>query len=448
MVRRTGWGGSRRQRGRWGDLGPGSVPLLPTPLPPLPPPLCRGPGGGRVSIFSLSPAPHTRSSTSSAPPLALGPPCPVVQAPGTSQSRHSALPTPATPPTQARPAMIPISAPQSWGSHSTPPLASVTPPPTCRCPQDPPGLRIGPLIPEQDYERLEDCDPEGSQHSPLHGEEQQPLLHVPEGLRGEAVRVGLWREWVGEDLGAPGLPPGWVSGSWLRAWRAITQVRAIPSALPSVSRLLAPHPEPGQLLHQDILCAWPGSGGMGGPLGAGMVLGRETEGAVGWRPCWGSDGSVLWKVPLASGLFLDTLPHLQLPPEEWLCLHPAGGCLPAGVRCLSRTPNSSSCFPSSACCSTQCLHKQPRGLAGVGRITGLVWRVGQDLAWPSRLITAPPAPPRQFVFIVTFTTFLLRCVDYNILFANQPNNRTRPGLLHSKVTLSDAILPSAQCAQR
>ncbi|XP_060052798.1 autophagy-related protein 9B isoform X2 [Erinaceus europaeus] len=51
---------------------------------------------------------------------------------------------------------------------------------------DPPGLRIGPLIPEQDYERLGDCDPEaeGSQDSPLHGEEQQPLLHVPEELRG------------------------------------------------------------------------------------------------------------------------------------------------------------------------------------------------------------------------------------------------------------------------
>ncbi|XP_046525220.1 autophagy-related protein 9B isoform X2 [Equus quagga] len=274
MVRRTGWGGSRRQRGRWGDLGPGSVPLLPTPLPPLPPPLCRGPGGGRVSIFSLSPAPHTRSSTSSAPPLALGPPCPVVQAPGTSQSRHSALPTPATPPTQARPAMIPISAPQSWGSHSTPPLASVTPPPTCRCPQDPPGLRIGPLIPEQDYERLEDCDPEGSQHSPLHGEEQQPLLHVPEGLR----------------------------GSW----------------------------------H-----------------------------------------------------------HIQ---------------------------NLDSFFTKIYS------YHQRNGFACI--LLEDVFQLG------------------QFVFIVTFTTFLLRCVDYNILFANQPNNRTRPGLLHSKVTLSDAILPSAQCAQR
>ena len=63
------------------------------------------------------------------------------------------------------------------------------------CPQDSPGQRIGPLIPEQDYERLEDGDPEGSQDSPLHGEEQQPLLHVPEGLRGERVGVGLGRPW-------------------------------------------------------------------------------------------------------------------------------------------------------------------------------------------------------------------------------------------------------------
>lgn len=97
--------------------------------------------------------------------------------------------------------MTPISAPPSWGSHSTPPLASVTPPASCRCPQGSPGLRIGPLIPEQDYERLEDCDPEGSQDSPLHGEEQQPLLHVPEGLRGERVAVGLWGEGSAEGLG-------------------------------------------------------------------------------------------------------------------------------------------------------------------------------------------------------------------------------------------------------
>ncbi|KAM8774890.1 autophagy-related protein 9B isoform 2-T2 [Rhynchonycteris naso] len=274
MVRRMGWGGNRGQLGRWGDLGPGSVPLLPMPLPPLPPAPCRGPGGGRVSIFPLSPAPHMRSVPSSVPSPALGPSCPAVQAPGASQPRHSTLPTPATPPTQVGFVMTPISASPSWGFHSTPPLASVTPPPSRQCPQDNPGLRIGPLIPEQDYERLEDCDPEGSQDSPLHGEEQQPLLHVPEGLR----------------------------GSW----------------------------------H-----------------------------------------------------------HIQ---------------------------NLDSFFTKIYS------YHQRNGFACI--LLEDVFQLG------------------QFVFIVTFTTFLLRCVDYNILFANQPTNRTRPGLPHSKVTLSDAILPSAQCAQR
>ncbi|XP_011375843.1 autophagy-related protein 9B isoform X1 [Pteropus vampyrus] len=274
MVRRTGWGGSRGRLGLWGDLGPGSMPLLPMPLPPLPPPPCRRPGGGRVSIFSLSPAPHTRSVPSSVPPLALGSPRPAAQAPGASQPCHSALPTPATPPTQGGRVMTPISAPPSWGSHSTPPLASATPPPSCRCPQDNPGLRIGPLIPEQDYERLGDCDPEGSQESPIHGEEQQPLLHVPEGLR----------------------------GSW----------------------------------H-----------------------------------------------------------HIQ------------------NLDCFFTKIYS---------------YHQRNGFACI--LLEDVFQLG------------------QFVFIVAFTTFLLRCVDYNVLFANQPNNRTRPGLPHSKVTLSDAILPSSQCAQR
>ncbi|XP_032954993.1 autophagy-related protein 9B isoform X2 [Rhinolophus ferrumequinum] len=274
MVRRMGWGGSRGRLGQWGDLGPASVPLLPMPLPPLPAPPCRGSGGGRVSIFSLSAAPHTRSAPSSVPPPAPGRPCSAVQAPGASQPRHSALPSLATPATHVGRVMTPISAPPSWGSHSTPPLASVTPPASCRCPQGSPGLRIGPLIPEQDYERLEDCDPEGSQDSPLQGEEQQPLLHVPEGLR----------------------------GSW----------------------------------H-----------------------------------------------------------HIQ---------------------------NLDSFFTKIYG------YHQRNGFACI--LLEDVFQLG------------------QFVFIVTLTTFLLRCVDYNVLFANQPNNRTRPGLPHSKVTLSDAILPSSHCAQQ
>ncbi|XP_068406285.1 autophagy-related protein 9B [Eschrichtius robustus] len=270
MVRQMGggWGGvwTTGRLGRWGDLGRGSVPLLPVPLPPLPPPPGRGPGGGRVSIFSLAPAPHTKSTPSSAPSSAPGPPFPAVQAPGASQPRSSTLPTPATPATQPRPAMTPISAPPSWGSHSAPPPR--------RCPQDPPGLRIGPLVPEQVYERLDDCDPEGSQDSALHGEEQQPLLHVPEGLRG--------------------------------SWHHVQNLDSFFTKIYSY--------------HQR-----------------------------------------------------------------------------SGFACI---------------------------------LLEDVFQLG------------------QFIFIVIFTTFLLRCVDYSVLFANQPKNRTRPGSLHSKVTLSDAIVPSSQCAQR
>lgn len=170
--------------------------------------------------------------------------------------------------------MTPASAPPSWGAHSTPPLALVTPPPSCRSSQDHPGLRIGPLIPEQDYERLEDCDPEGSQDSPLHGEDHQPLLHVPEGLRG--------------------------------SWHHIQNLDSF------FTKIYSFHQRNGFacILLEDV-----------------FLLG-------------------------------------------------------------------------------------------------------------------------QFIFIVTFTTFLLRCVDYNVLFNNQPKNQTRPGPFHSKVTLSDAILPSAQCAEK
>ncbi|XP_053464351.1 autophagy-related protein 9B isoform X2 [Nycticebus coucang] len=272
MVSRMGWGGSQGRLRQWGDLGPRPVPLL--PMPPLPPPPPhQGPRGGRISIYPLSPATHTRSSSSSSFPPLMGPPCLVLQGTGASQPCHNALPAPDTP-TKAQPTMAPASASPSWGSHTTPPLASVTSPPSRRCPQNAPGLRIGPLIPEQDYERLEDCDPEGSQDSPLHGEEQQPLLHVPEGLRG--------------------------------SWHHIQNLDSFFTKIYSY--------------HQRN-----------------------------------------------------------------------------GFTCI---------------------------------LLEDIFQLG------------------QFIFIVIFTTFLLRCVDYNVLFANQPNNRTRPGPFHNKVTLLDAILPSAQCAER
>nr|XP_034986050.1 autophagy-related protein 9B isoform X2 [Zootoca vivipara] len=58
----------------------------------------------------------------------------------------------------------------------------------------------------------------------------------------------------------------------------------------------------------------------------------------------------------------------------------------------------------------------------------------------------------QFLFVVTFTTFLLCCVEYDVLFANRPVNHTHHGggalPERNKVTLPDAILPTPQCAQR
>ncbi|XP_064361619.1 autophagy-related protein 9B isoform X2 [Dromaius novaehollandiae] len=53
-----------------------------------------------------------------------------------------------------------------------------------------------------------------------------------------------------------------------------------------------------------------------------------------------------------------------------------------------------------------------------------------------------------FLFVVTFTTFLLCCVEYDVLFANRPLNRSRAGTPdRGKVTLPDAILPAPQCAR-
>ncbi|KAM6918408.1 autophagy-related protein 9B [Xenentodon cancila] len=57
----------------------------------------------------------------------------------------------------------------------------------------------------------------------------------------------------------------------------------------------------------------------------------------------------------------------------------------------------------------------------------------------------------QFLFVVTFTTFLVNCVEYDVLFANRAVNHTGQGqnpLDRNKVTLPDAILPSQQCTER
>ncbi|EHA98337.1 Autophagy-related protein 9B [Heterocephalus glaber] len=281
MVRGMAWGGSRGRWGCSGDLGSGSMPLVPM-LPPPPAPPGRGPGGGRISVFSLPSAPRTRSSPSSLFPVTPGPLCPGLKGTGASQTCHTTLSIPATPPKWAQPISMPSSASPSWGPQSIPSLASSTPSPSHRCTQDPGGLRMGRLASEQDYERLEDCDPKGSQDSPLHGEDQQPLLHVPEGLRG--------------------------------SWHHIQNL--------------------------------------------------DTYRALGF--------------------FLDSS-HIYSYHQR------------NGFTCI---------------------------------LLEDIFQLG------------------QFLFIVTFTTFLLCCVDYDVLFANQPNNHTRPWPVQHKVALSDAILRSSQCAER
>ncbi|XP_043825123.1 autophagy-related protein 9B [Dromiciops gliroides] len=282
MVRRMGWGGTKGQQERWGELGPGATllsPLLPTSR-------CLGPGRGRISVFSMSPTPYTRNSpslflTSNSRPLSSA------RTSGVTQPHISDLSAPETSSPHGESSGTPSSAPSGLRSYSTPCLASVTPLPSQLSLQSSPGLRMGPLIPEQDYERLEDCDPDrdcdNDQDSPLPGDDQEPLLHVPEGLRG--------------------------------SWHHIQNLDSF------FTKLYNYHQRNG----------------------------------------------------FACMLLEDT------------------------------------------------------------------FQLG------------------QFVFVVTFTTFLLRCVDYDVLFANRPVNHTRPsvpgpdrtsGILQGKVTLSDAILPAAQCAQR
>lgn len=70
---------------------------------------------------------------------------------------------------------------------------------------------------------------------------------------------------------------------------------------------------------------------------------------------------------------------------------------------------------------------------------------------PNALFLFSSHPNSQLLFVVTFTTFLVNCVEYDVLFANRAVNHTGPGqnpLDRNKVTLPDAILPSQQCTQR
>lgn len=55
---------------------------------------------------------------------------------------------------------------------------------------------------------------------------------------------------------------------------------------------------------------------------------------------------------------------------------------------------------------------------------------------------------RQFIFVVAFTTFLISCVDYDILFANKALNHSQHPTEPIKVTLPDAFLPPNVCSAR
>lgn len=186
-----------------------------------------------------------------------------------------------------------------------------------------------------------------------------------------------------------------------------------------------------------------------------FVLGMAVvvwEGPLGLKPflvgallrvgtCWGSEWEAhSGKAHYASGLFLNehatstTITRgMALPVSCWRMSSSWGETLVSTVPAASSPSIASSNSPGTQLCWEEESH-HPGGWAGA-----------HSALRPDPYI---PCLPRQFVFIVTFTTFLLCCVDYSVLFANQPNNRTRPGLPHSKVTLSDAILPSSQCAQR
>ncbi|KAF2975623.1 hypothetical protein EK904_002825 [Melospiza melodia maxima] len=54
----------------------------------------------------------------------------------------------------------------------------------------------------------------------------------------------------------------------------------------------------------------------------------------------------------------------------------------------------------------------------------------------------------QFIFVVAFTTFLISCVDYDILFANKALNHSQHPTEPIKVTLPDAFLPPNVCSAR
>eukprot|EP00069_Balaena_mysticetus_P021000 bmy_13376T0 len=64
------------------------------------------------------------------------------------------------------------------------------------------------------------------------------------------------------------------------------------------------------------------------------------------------------------------------------------------------------------------------------------------------LLVHVPEGSKQFLFVVAFTTFLVSCVDYDILFANKMVNHSLHPTEPVKVTLPDAFLPAQVCSAR
>lgn len=111
--------------------------------------------------------------------------------------------------------------------------------------------------------------------------------------------------------------------------------------------------------------------------------------------------------------------HLSFPSEEWICLY---GVIRVFWTCVSQIYF---CLKHSIFF----MHTTPELILSVFCIPIF----------------------RQFLFVVTFTTFLFNCVEYDVLFANRVVNHTGQSLGpldRNKVTLPDAILPGEQCTER
>lgn len=74
----------------------------------------------------------------------------------------------------------------------------------------------------------------------------------------------------------------------------------------------------------------------------------------------------------------------------------------------------------------------------------LMWDCYVHTIWTCyiEIILYPFCDFRQFVFVVVFSTFLIECINYDVLFANIAYNHTH------KVTIPETIYPVKQCFHR